>query len=432
MPRLSLYKPEKGNDFNFIDRNVGEMFQVGGTDAYIHKYISPNDQGELNDATQPERSGDSLNELAIQDMLFLENRDRKYDPDVYHTRVIYNVADIDFDLSQFGLFLQNDQLFMTFHIRDIVEALGRKIMAGDVIELPHLVDDYSLDTTDTESLKRYYVVEDVGRAAEGFSRTWWPHLYRVRVKGITDAQEYRDILGDKTENTSLKSRDKELEINEAIINQAEAEAPQSGYNTKQLHVMPTDEQGRVALVTVDEDMLTDSGHINVDAVYDTPSANGYIEGYLTGDAIPANGETYSFGTSFPANPIQGMFFLRTDYAPNRLFRFDGRRFVRIEDGVRMNMTNTSSQGTTSRGTWSDSTAYVANDMVNFGDELYVAKNPSTGVRPGAEGSTSYWRQVRETQKTGFINNSNQTTLDDGTTTPERVALSQLLKPKADN
>ena len=432
MPRLSLFKPEKGNDFKFTDRNVGEMFQIGGTDAYIHKYISPNDQGELNDATQPERIGDSLDELAIQDMLFLENRDRKYDPDVYHTRVIYNVGDIDFDLSQFGLFLQNDQLFMTFHIRDIVEALGRKIMAGDVIELPHLKDDYSLDTNDADTLKRYYVVEDVGRAAEGFSKTWWPHLYRVRVKGITDAQEYRDILGDKDENTSQKTRDKELEINQAILEQAESDAPQSGYNTKQLHVMPTDEEGKVALVTVDDDVLTTEGNISMDAVYKSPQANGYLEGYLTGDAIPANGETYSFGTSFPSNPVEGLFFLRTDYAPNRLFRYDGRRFVKIEDGVRMNMSNTSSQGTTSKGTWSESTSYVVNDMVNFGDELYVAKAASTGVRPGTAGATSSWRQVKETQKTGFINNTNTTSLEDGTTTSERVALSKLLKPKADN
>ena len=382
MPRLSLFKPEKGNDFNFIDRNVGEMFQVGGTDAYIHKYISPVDQGETNDATQPQRSGDSLDELAIQDMLFLENRDRKYDPNVYHTRVIYNVSDIDFDLSQFGLFLQNDQLFMTFHIRDIVEALGRKIMAGDVIELPHLKDDYSLDTSDTETLKRYYVVEDVGRAAEGFSKTWWPHLYRARVKGITDAQEFRDILGNKDENTSQKTRDKELEINQAVIDQAESDAPQSGYNTKQLHVMPTDEEGKVALVTVDDDMKTDTGHINVDKVYETPKANGYLEGYLTGDGIPANGETYTAATSFPSNPVEGMFVLRTDYAPNRLFRFDGRRFVKIEDNVRQTMTQTN---------------------------------------------------TRNTQKTGFINNTNTTTLADGSsTTAERVALSKLLKPQADN
>lgn len=358
------------------------MFQIGGTDAYIHKYVAPNDQGETNDATQPQRSGDSLNELAIQDMLFLENRDRKYEPDVYHTRVIYNVGDIDFDLSQFGLFLQNDQLFMTFHIRDIVEALGRKIMSGDVIELPHLKDDYSLSDTDQETLKRYYVVEDVTRAAEGFSKTWWPHLYRVRVKGITDAQEFRDILGNKDENTHQKTRDTDLEINQAIIDQAESDAPQSGYNTKQLHVMPTDEEGKVALVTVDEDLKTDTGHINVDKVYETPTANGYLEGYLTGDAIPANGETYTAATSFPSNPVEGMFVLRTDYSPNRLFRFDGRRFVKIEDNVRQTMTQT---------------------------------------------------DTRDTQKTGFINNTNTTTLADGSsTTPERVALSKLLKPQADN
>ena len=58
MPRLSLFKPEKGNDYAFIDRNISEMFQIGGTDAYIHKYISPNDQGSSEDATQPQRSGD--------------------------------------------------------------------------------------------------------------------------------------------------------------------------------------------------------------------------------------------------------------------------------------------------------------------------------------------------------------------------------------
>ena len=382
MPRLSLYKPEKGNDFNFMDKVISERFQVGGTDAYIHKYLSHNDQGETNDATQPQRSGDSLDELGIQDLLFLENRDRKYDPDVYKGRVIYNVQDIDFDLSQFGLFLQNDQLFMLFHLSDTVAMLGRKLMAGDVIELPHLKDDFSLDETATEAMKRYYVVEDVSRASEGFSQTWWPHLLRARVKGISDAQEFRDILGDKNENTHQKTRDTDLEINQAIIDQAESDAPQSGYNTKQLHVMPTDEEGKIALVTVDDDMKTDTGHINVDKVYQTPQADGYLEGYLTGDAIPANGETYTAATSFPSNPVEGMFVLRTDYSPNRLFRFDGRRFVKIEDNVRQTMTQT---------------------------------------------------DTRNTQKTGFINNTNTTTLADGSsTTKERVALSKLLKPQADN
>ena len=380
MPRLSLYKPEKGNDYYYMDRVISERFQVGGTDAYIHKYLGPVDQGVTNDATQPNR--DTITETSIQDLLFLENRDRKYDESIYKGRVIYNVQDIDFDLSQFGLFLQNDQLFMVFHLNDTIDMLGRKIMAGDVIELPHLKDDHSLIETDAEAMKRYYVVQDVTRASEGFSQTWWPHLLRVRVKGIEDSQEYRDIIGDKTENTHQKTRDTDLEINQAVIDQAEADAPESGYNTKQLHVMPTDEEGKVALVTVDDDLKTDTGHINVDKVYDTPQANGVLEGYLTGDGIPANGETYGSGTSFPAGPVQGMFWLRTDYKPNRLFRYDGRRFVKVEDDVRVTMSQTDS---------------------------------------------------RNTQKTDFINNTNTRTLKDGSsTTKERVALSKLLKPQADN
>ena len=93
MPRLSLYKPEKGNDYYYMDRTISERFQVGGTDAYIHKYLGPVDQGVTNDATQPNR--DNILETSIQDLLFLENRDRKYDESIYKGRVIYNVLDID-------------------------------------------------------------------------------------------------------------------------------------------------------------------------------------------------------------------------------------------------------------------------------------------------------------------------------------------------
>ena len=48
MPRLSIFKPEKGNDFKFFDRNIKEMFTVGGTDLHFHKYLGPYDQGDNN------------------------------------------------------------------------------------------------------------------------------------------------------------------------------------------------------------------------------------------------------------------------------------------------------------------------------------------------------------------------------------------------
>ena len=55
MPRLSLYKPERGNDYHFLDKQIQEMFTVGGTDINIHKYIGPqNPLDEDRSATQPE------------------------------------------------------------------------------------------------------------------------------------------------------------------------------------------------------------------------------------------------------------------------------------------------------------------------------------------------------------------------------------------
>ena len=66
--------------------------------------------------------------------------------------------------------------------------------------------------------------------------------------------------------------------------------------------------------------------------------------------------------------------------PNRLFRYDGNRWVKIEDSVRISMTN--------------------ND-------------------------------TRATQKTGFVNNTSTDTIN-GLTVEQRQSLTNALKPKADN
>ena len=99
MPRLSLYKPEKGKDYEFLDKTITEMFTVGGTDVFVHKYLGPKNPSE-EDATSDQPRYDAVKETNIQDMLFLENRDRKYDPDIYVMRGIYSVSDVDFDMSQ--------------------------------------------------------------------------------------------------------------------------------------------------------------------------------------------------------------------------------------------------------------------------------------------------------------------------------------------
>ena len=387
MPRLSLYKPEKGKDYEFIDKRIYEMFTVGGTDVFVHKYLGPkNPDSDTATADQPRY--DAVKETNIQDMLFMENRDRKYDPDIYSMRGIYNVQDIDFNMSQFGLFLSNDTLFMTIHITSSVKTLGRKIMPGDVIELPHLKDEYALNDY-TVALKRFYVVEEVNRAAEGFSPTWYPHLYRVKLKQIVDSQEFKDILdlpaeednpGSGTLRDLLSTYEREMQVNNAVIAQAEADAAKSGYDTSHFYTVATKEDGTVDIVTTDINTL-DASTANelADRVMQTPNREGY-QGYLLGDGIPSNGEAFGHGISFPTGSAEGDFFLRTDFMPNRLFRYDGSRWVKQEDSVRMTLTNT---------------------------------------------------DTRSHQKGTFVNNTNTDTIG-GETVQERQSLSQALRPKADN
>ena len=377
MPRLSLYKPQKGNDYHFIDKQVLEMFTIGGTDIHVHKYLGAENPTEAAaTADQPQYS--SVDTTNIQDLLFLENRDRKYDPDVYSMRGIYNVQDIDFNLSQFGMFMSNDTLMLTIHINSSVKTIGRKIVSGDVIELPHLVDEYALNDY-AVALKRFYVVEDVNRASEGFSQTWYPHLYRLKLKQIVDSQEFKEILdlpaeedapGGNTLRDLLSTYDKEMQINNAVVAQSEVDAPKSGYDTNHYFSLQLDDNGNTELVDTDADNIPDT--------MQSPSRKGY-NGYLLGSGIPTNGEAFGHGIAFAAAPETGDFFLRTDFAPNRLFRYDGARWVKQEDNVRMTMSNTA---------------------------------------------------TRKTQKGTFVNNTATNTIG-GETTTERQSLSQALRPKAD-
>ena len=384
MPRLSLYKPEKGHDYTFLDKTVVEMFTVGGTDVFVHKYLGPKNPAEA-DATSDNPRYDSVKETNIQDMLFLENRDRKYDSSIYSIRGIYNVQDIDFDMSQFGLFLQNDTLFMTIPITSSVKTLGRKVMPGDVFELPHLKDEYALNDFNV-ALKRFYVVEDVNRAAEGFSASWYPHLYRVKLKQIYDSQEFKEILqkdagaGDgKTLRDVLSTYEKEMQINNAVVSQAEANTKKAGYDTTNLYTLQVDDKGKPELVTTDTSTLDTTTHNTLtDRINQTPSKSGY-DGYLLGDGLAPNGEVFGFGISFPSASDKGDYFLRTDFLPNRLFRYDGGRWIKMEDNVRMTLSNT---------------------------------------------------DTRSNLKGTFVNNTKTSTIG-GESVTERQALSKALKPKAD-
>jgi hypothetical protein len=113
----------------------------------------------------------------------------------------------------------------------------------------------------------------------------------------------------------------------------------------------------------------------------TPRADGYTQGYLTGDGIAPNGLPVTPGVSFPTNPELGQYCLRLDYFPQRLFRYNGSMWVKIEEVVRTQLT------------------------------------------PGAS---------NQTLRSSFVNNTKEVQTTDRGPIPSRQSLNDALIPKADN
>lgn len=344
MPKLSLWSKNKTSDYRFIDNIAGEITDMGGTGVYLHKYTGP----KLN-----EGDGRSSTETTIQDVLFLENRERNYESDIYELRGHYDPADKDFDLTQFGLMFADDMLTLVFHITNMVTRLGRKIMSGDVIELPHVRDIHQLDQSGGAT-NRFYVVEDASTLGAGYGPRWDGHFWRVRMKMISDSTEFRDIIGDGSNPDDIRNDISPYCDFLDIVDQNVSEA--------------------------EKEVKYDPKFFETDHLYVQCDSDGIPTLYWRdGDGIPPNGqEVIGMGDAFPDDLVDGDYYLRTDYKPNRLFMKKGNCFVKIEDDTR---------------------------------------KPWTGPN-----------QVLDS----FVNNDNITHNQDGTNEPERQAITKVVRPKDKN
>lgn len=326
MPRLSIWNSgRKGADYRFIDRNISEFFGIGGTAVFCHLYIGPHQQTYemLNrdgstvpayDPDNPPAEPVAGNITSIQDVLFLENRDRKYSTIIYELRGIYNINDLDYDLRQFGMFLQTDTLFIEFHLNDMAAQLGRRLMPGDVLELPHRRDD--VVDIDARAINKFYLIEDAVRASSGYSATWFPHIWRVKVSPMPASQEFQDILDQQSQNplgfdegtigSLMSTIGISLGINEAVVNEAKAHVPKRYFETRQFWMV-------------------------------TPEASGHgsYPWVFAGDGIPPNGAIpLGAGHRFPEAAVQNDYYLRTDYKPATLFMYDAGAWRMQEQDIR--------------------------------------------------------------------------------------------------
>lgn len=312
MGSLTTYKPGKSKDYRFLDKLINQQFEAGGTLIHIHKYIGPVDQTGADDPTLTTTSASGVTELNIQDVLLIENRDRLYAKEIIDIKAGYTVTDLDFNLTQFGSTISTPQLFLNFHINNCIDRLGRKLIAGDVLEIVHRKDEVPLDTT-IPFIPAYYVILDTTKAAEGYSPTWLPHILRVKAVPMPDSQEYADILDDPIKN-GLTLQDiigngtTTQANNDAIVAQGDAQVPTKNFDNNSLYVSSTGDTGPSGAF----------GAANGNNLIDWPFNN---DGTIPGTNVKA-----PTGKRFPENPMVGDFFLRTDYQPARLFQREANKW----------------------------------------------------------------------------------------------------------
>jgi hypothetical protein len=188
---------------------------------------------------------------------------------------------------------------------------------------------------------------------------------------MVDGQEYKEILDQAAaDDSNMSLRDimspylKNLEITNAIVAEAENLVPLSGYNVDKYFVLPLDANGRSLQNTITADNLVytsdtarlmssemSASTITVNANVATPTQN--VPTYLNANISP-NGLTVTSMTYFPDAPALGQYILRTDYLPNTLYRWDGKRWQIVNDILRTKFTGNTSQ--TQLGTFVNNTA----------------------------------------------------------------------------
>lgn len=322
MARITLWSSNKGNDFKLNDRIAKEFVNTSGPAILIHKYLGT-----------PE--GD---ETTIQDVLFLENRDRNYDNDIRELRGIFRPNDVDYDLSQFGLFLSSDVVRFEFHYNEMIDKIGRKLMSGDVFEVPLERDQ----TIDGKYVNSYYVVQDALYSANGHGVTWYPHVWKVRAKKLPGAPEFRDILesvgkgdsiGAEGMGTGTMPMDWALTDDTVNINSDACSAQSALCNILGI----TDG----IINEAENNVFYDPKFFETKHLYIAINQDGYpVPVYWhSGDGLPPNGDRLrGAGVAFPDDMKDGEYFLRVDYSPDRLFQRQGNRFKRIHDDLRRTWT----------------------------------------------------------------------------------------------
>jgi len=292
-------------------REVSEApFQIGGIYCYVYRLLGTFDQqrdalGVLHDPQQTSQGPTDITTfLGIQDPILGENRDRAYDfEDVPRLKGIYQISASELELLRYG-FKSNETVSMEFHQSQVERELGRRFIIGDVIELPHLREV----AQDGRVANRWFEVKNISWSPGGYDPTYNRHVVGVILQPLRHQQEFLDLFDNvrdeygRTLADQISNEKQLLGMTEAIQAQAGAHASTTWWDTTIMWMDP-----------------------------DHPNRKPYK---WTDDLKPDNGEPVRQGTVFPPDVVEGEWFLRTNFEPNRLYRFQNNRWKLKEIDVK--------------------------------------------------------------------------------------------------
>ncbi len=243
----------------------------------------------------------------VEDLLFLENRNRDYSTVPITLKVQYDVGETGTDFSRFGIDIPLQYIF-TISFARMVSLLNRPIVVGDIIELPNEMQYNSK----LVGVKKWFEVTDTGWSAAGYAPNWQPILYRFTAEPLIANTGNRDVIG-FTKNTLDSSDADFLFDTQQVVNIQ---------NTSSDFIAASASQSVPETGTDVSDMIFSDGLGNepdpLPNTY-TQTAN-YVE-----DGLPPNNLPYTEGPDFPNAPIDGVYHRLTypgdTRIPTRLFMF---------------------------------------------------------------------------------------------------------------
>ena len=294
MPNFHLQRQPNNRDktYQFIDRLVRQHLYAGGFQVNIYKYLGPKNAdgtvGELTDVSDP---------------VLMENATRAYSNEIPVTYASTIINRNEFSLFMMGMSpLSSEIIQLTFHYNDMIERLGRKLIAGDVIEVSILRDVDLLDPN-ANAINRFFVVTSSQKDKNTYAPGWSYHLWSVNVEPITNSPEYEDILNNAGISASDTSYCKEIDIMDQLLDEAEGEVDYN-YQDNTILWVDLDENGELKLIET--------------------TKNTKLEDHMDGSQWNYSPIDVDYGLSFPEKPTDNQYFLRIDYNPPRLFKYSAK------------------------------------------------------------------------------------------------------------